>query len=236
MQAAYIEPNIVRATLSPTRSLLAPQSGNPRLEEMRDTVYLIDQSVQVQNELLEMLRPSGLSVVGFTSAADYRVFNRKDTAACLVLDHQTQDIDGLSLQSLLMDIHHPPVIVVSGECSIRSTVSAMKAGAFEFLIKPVAQTVLIAAISAALVQDRKTRQRRAETAALQQRLSRLTPREREVLPLVVGGLLNKQAASLLDISEVTLQIHRSQIMKKMKAESFADLVRMAIRLRIPHWT
>jgi FixJ family two-component response regulator len=94
---------------------------------------------------------------------------------------------------------------------------------------------LIAAVRAALAQDRKLRQRKAELAKLQERYSLLTPREREVLPLVIGGLLNKQAASVLGISEVTLQIHRSQVMRKMQAESFAELVRMAVKLRIPYW-
>ena len=108
----------------------------------------------------------------------------------------------------------------------------MKAGAIEFLTKPVDEQALVTAVRAALVRDRQLRQRHAELAELQESFSLLTPREREVLPLVVGGLLNKQAAAVLGIAEVTLQLHRSQIMRKMKADSFADLVRMAERLGI----
>ena len=111
----------------------------------------------------------------------------------------------------------------------------MKAGAVEFLTKPVDLSALVAAVQMAFVQDRKQRRKKAEIAELEERFSQLTPREREVLPLVVGGLLNKQAASVLGISEVTLQIHRSQVMRKMAAESLADLVRMAMKLRIPYW-
>jgi FixJ family two-component response regulator len=111
----------------------------------------------------------------------------------------------------------------------------MKAGAIDFLTRPFDLPCLVAAVRAALAQDRKSRQKKAELAKLQERYSLLTPREREVLPLVVGGLLNKQAASILEISEVTLQIHRSQVMRKMQAASFADLVRMAVKLRVPHW-
>jgi FixJ family two-component response regulator len=111
----------------------------------------------------------------------------------------------------------------------------MKAGAIEFLTKPVDLQALIAAVQTAFAQDRKLRRRKAELAELRERFSLLTPREREVLPLVLGGLLNKQAASILGISEVTLQIHRSQIMRKTQAESLAELVRMAMKLRIPYW-
>jgi FixJ family two-component response regulator len=111
----------------------------------------------------------------------------------------------------------------------------MKAGAISILSKPVNSVALLGAVREALTQDRKRRFRKAELAKLRQRFSLLTPREREVVPLVIGGLLNKQAAFILGISEVTLQIHRSQIMRKMQADSLADLVRMALQLRIPHW-
>ena len=144
------------------------------------------------------------------------------------------DVDGLELQRRLAEKSHPPIIFISGKCDIPSTVQAMKAGAIEFLTKPVDPLALLSAVGTAFAQDRRLRQKKAELVKLQQRLRLLTPRERDVFPLIVGGLLNKQAAAMLGISEVTLQIHRSQVMRKMKAESFADLVRMAIKLRIPH--
>jgi FixJ family two-component response regulator len=129
----------------------------------------------------------------------------------------------------------PPVVFICTHIDVPSAVRVVKAGAIELLTKPVDSTALLEAVLAALAHDRKLRQRRAELATLRERLVRLTPREREVLPLIVGGLLNKQAASVLGISEVTLQIHRSQVMRKMQAESLAELVRMAVKLRIPFW-
>ncbi len=179
-----------------------------------------------------MLAEFGIKGVGLASASEYLNMVRRDAAACLILDMQLPDIRGLQLR--LSEGLHPPVVFISGECDIRSTVWAMKAGAMEVLSKPVDPSALIPAVRAAFAQDRRLRQRKAELAKLQQRLGLLTPREREVLPLIVGGLLNKQAAFLLGISEVTLQIHRGQVMRKMEAESFADLVRMAVKLRIPH--
>jgi FixJ family two-component response regulator len=124
-------------------------------------------------------------------------------------------------------------VFITGHGDIPSSVRAMKAGAVDFLTKPFREADLMRAINAALGESREAKRRRKELAALHQRLSSLTPREREVLPLVVGGLLNKQAAAELGISEVTLQIHRGKIMKKMRAESLAELVRMAATLEIP---
>jgi FixJ family two-component response regulator len=129
----------------------------------------------------------------------------------------------------------PPVIFMSGQADVPSSVKAIKAGALEFFLKPLDPERLRVAIQAAFVRDRAIRRKRAQLEQLKERHSRLTPRERDVLPLVVGGLLNKQAASLLGISEVTLQIHRSQVMRKMEATSLANLVRMAITLRIPEY-
>jgi FixJ family two-component response regulator len=124
-------------------------------------------------------------------------------------------------------------VFITGHGDVPRSVRALKAGAVDFLTKPFSESDLLGAIQAALAQDREARQQRLNLAALQQRFSALTPREREVLPLVVSGLLNKQAAGELGISEVTLQIHRGRIMHKMKAESLAELVRMAGTLGIP---
>ena len=143
------------------------------------------------------------------------------------------DIDGLELQSTIAPMQHPPIVFISGHGDIPSSVRAMKAGAIDFLTKPVNEEHLLQAINAALTRDRESRHNRAELAKLEDRYASLTPREGEVLPLVVSGLLNKQAAAELGISEVTLQIHRSKVMHKMKARSVADLVRMAERLNIP---
>jgi FixJ family two-component response regulator len=178
----------------------------------------------------------GTKVAAFTSGSDYLNFVGQESAACLVLNTHLPDMSGFELQRRLAPKGNPPVIFISDHKDIASTVRAMKDGAIEFLIKPVDLEALVAAVQEALIHDRKQRRRRAENAELRERFSLLTPREREVLPLVVGGLLNKQAAFVLGISEVTLQIHRSQIMRKTRAESLAELVRMTIKLRIPHWS
>jgi FixJ family two-component response regulator len=160
-------------------------------------------------------------------------YPKPDVPACLVLDVELPDINGLDLQSRIAQGSHPHIVFITGHGDIPSSVRAIKTGAVDFLTKPLREADLMRAIHAALAQDRNVRGKKAELADLQQRLSRLTPREREVLPLVVSGLLNKQAAAELGISEVTLQIHRGSIMKKMGAGSLADLVRMAGTLEIP---
>ena len=160
-------------------------------------------------------------------------YGRRDEAACLIFDMRLPDMSGLDLQQRLANEDCPPIIFISGRVDIPGTVQAMKAGAIEFLTKPVSPRALETAIDVAFAQDRKLRKQRLEMATLQSRFNTLTPREREVLPLIAEGLLNKQAAAVLGISEVTLQVHRCQVMRKMAARSFAELVRMAERLGIP---
>lgn len=195
-------------------------------------VFVVDDDLRVREALYELLASAGLNVVTFGSAAEYLAFPRPDMPACLVLDVQLPDINGLELQSRMAAEQHPRIVFITGHGDIPSTVRAIKAGAVDFLTKPFSERDLLAAISSAIAQDRESRTRNAELVSLQRRLSVLTPREREVLPLVVAGLLNKQAAAELGISEVTLQIHRSKVMHKMQAESLADLVRMAAVLGI----
>jgi FixJ family two-component response regulator len=142
-------------------------------------------------------------------------------------------MSGLELQRRLDSDEHPPIVFLTGHGDVPRTVRALKAGAVDFLTKPFSDAELLGAIDAAIARDRERRHARAELSALRQRWDTLTPRERDVLPLVVRGLLNKEAAATLGISEVTLQIHRSRILHKMGAASLADLVRMAGRLGIP---
>jgi FixJ family two-component response regulator len=151
------------------------------------------------------------------------------------MDFNLPDIGGLDLLQRISGRFYPPIIFISGQADVPSSVRAIQAGALEFLLKPVDLERLRIAIQTAFVRDKAIRRKRAELERLKERYSRLTPRERDVLPLVIGGLLNKQAASLLGISEITLQIHRGQVMRKMEAKSLADLVRMAITLRIPEY-
>jgi FixJ family two-component response regulator len=187
----------------------------------------------MREALHELLTSAELNVVTFGSAAEYLAFARPELPACLVLDVELPDINGLDLQRQIAAEHPAPIVFITGHGDVPRSVRALKAGAVDFLTKPFSESDLLGAIQAALAQDREARQQRLNLAALQQRFSALTPREREVFPLVVSGLLNKQAAGELGISEVTLQIHRGRIMHKMKAESLAELVRMAGTLGIP---
>jgi FixJ family two-component response regulator len=143
------------------------------------------------------------------------------------------EMTGLELQRQLADQEGPPIVFLTGRGDIPSTVKAMKAGAIEFLSKPCDEEELVQAIDAAIAADGQARVMYAELNALRKRYASLTPRERDVLPLVVSGLLNKQTAGELGTSEITIRIHRGQIMRKMAADSLADLVRMAAKLGIP---
>jgi FixJ family two-component response regulator len=196
------------------------------------TVYVVDDDVRMCEALRELFTSLGVASVTFGSVAEYVAYQKPDLPACLILDVELPDISGLDFQRELGDAYHPPIVFITGHGDIPSSVRAIKAGAVDFLAKPFSQPDLMAAVDAAITRDRHARLERAERAQLQQRYSSLTPRESQVLPLIVSGLLNKQAAAELGISEVTLQIHRSRIMQKMAADSFADLVRMAGQLNI----
>jgi FixJ family two-component response regulator len=217
-------PHVKAEGKSPAAPPAVPQSG--------EVIYLVDDDARVREGLVALLASQDMEVVSFGSAEEYLAHIRVDAAACLIVDLKMPKVGGLELQRQLSSETAPPIIFISGDGDIPSTVSAMKGGAIEFLTKPLDETALIAAIRAAFTRDRRLRQRHADLTELRERLASLTPREREVLPLVVGGLLNKQAAAVLGISNVTLQVHRGQIMRKMAAKSLADLVRMASRLGI----
>lgn len=196
-------------------------------------VLIVDDDQRICESLSDLLSTFDMNVVTFGSATEYLAYTKPDVPACLILDVELPDINGLDLQTRSSNDDHPPIVFLTAHGDVPSSVRAIKAGAVDFLTKPFREAELLRAIDAALEQDRDSRRKRAELAALQQRLSLLTPREREVLPLVASGLLNKQAAATLGISETTIEIHRGNIMKKMQAESLAELVRMAATLDIP---
>lgn len=196
-------------------------------------VFVVDADQRIRETLCEILTGVGLRVVTFASAAEYIAYARPDLPACLILEMLLPDINGLELQRQLADGTHPPIVFITGQGDISSSVRAIKAGAVDFLAKPLDRADLLAAIHSAIEQDSTARLGRAELSELKQRFSSLTPRECEVLPLVVSGLLNKQAAAELSISEITIQIHRSRVMHKMMAGSLPELVRMAEKLKIP---
>jgi FixJ family two-component response regulator len=195
-------------------------------------VYVVDDDHRMREALRDLLLSCGLQASEFGSAAQYIRSEKPDLPACLILDMQLPDINGLDLQRRLAGTQHPPIVFISGHGDIPSSVSAMKAGAVDFLPKPFSRQQLLAAVEAAIALDRRRRAAATELQALRRRYDRLTPREREVLPLIIRGLMNKQAAAALAISQATLQIHRGQVMRKMGARSVSDLVRMSLKLGI----
>jgi FixJ family two-component response regulator len=196
-------------------------------------VFIVDDDPRIREALSDLLSTFDLQVVTFGTAAEYVDYPKPDLPTCLILDVELPDINGLELQGQIAQVDRPQIVFITGYGDIPASVRAMKAGAVDFLTKPFSDADLMRAIHAAISQDRDARKRRAELSELRRRLSSLTPRERELVPLIVSGLLNKQAAAELGISEVTVQIHRGKIMKKMGATSLAELVRMATTLEIP---
>jgi FixJ family two-component response regulator len=196
-------------------------------------VFIVDDDARMQEALVELFASYGISAIAFGSAGEYMHAQKPDIPACLILDVELPDINGLDLQGRIAEVGHPPIVFITGHGDIPSSVRAIKNGAIDFLTKPFSDAEVMAATRSAISQDRSDRVVRREAELLKQRYLSLSPRERDVLPLVVSGFLNKQAAAQLGISEVTLQVHRRNVMQKMAAASLADLVRMAQRLGIP---
>jgi FixJ family two-component response regulator len=196
-------------------------------------VFIVDDDAGIRAALADLLSSFDMHAVTFGSAAEYRAYPMPDLPTCLVLDVELPDINGLDLQTQMARGDHAQIVFITGHGDIPSSVRAIKAGAVDFLTKPVKEADLMRAINTALAQSRAQREKDSELADLRQRLSSLTPREREMLPLVVSGLLNKQAAAGLGISEDTAQIHRGRVLQKMRARSIAELVRIANLLEIP---
>jgi FixJ family two-component response regulator len=204
-----------------------------KISTANPVVLIVDADAAVREALREMLTSAALHVVVCESASEYLRMPRPDVPACLILDVGLAEMSGFDLQRQLGNEDHPPIICITANGDIPTCVRAIKAGAIDFLTKPCRKSDLMAAIDTAIALDRRVRGERLERERLRQRHACLTPREQEVLPLVVGGFLNKQAAARLGICETTLQIHRSRVMRKMKADSLAQLVRMAGALSVP---
>ena len=201
------------------------------MTEPDSIVFVVDDDPSVRRAIKRLVESLGLHVELFGSAAEFMNSSHPDIVSCLVLDIRLPGISGLDFQPQLVAAGiRIPVIFITGHGDIPMTVRAMKAGAIEFLTKPFRDQDLLDAIQVALERDRTRRRQEAEIAVLQERFESLTPREREILPLVVSGRLNKQSAADLGTSEITIKVHRANIMRKMQAESLADLVRMAGRL------
>jgi len=198
----------------------------------RPIVFVVDDDYRVREALSSLVASIGLEVAVFGSAQEFLDSEKPDSPACVVLDLELPGTSGLELQRELATGDGPPIIFITGHGDIPSSVRAMKAGAIEFLPKPFGEQELLQAIDAAILLDRKARQERSELTELQKHYALLTPRERQVLPFVVAGLANKQTAGELGTSEITIGVHRGQIMRKMAARSLAELVRMADKLGI----
>jgi FixJ family two-component response regulator len=204
------------------------------MTEAAAIVFVVDDDESVRQSLKNLVGSVGLRVEAFASAQEFLRSKLMDVPACLVLDVRLPGLSGLDLQKRMIDADmETPIIFISGHGDIPMTVQAMKAGAVEFLTKPFRDQDLLDAIQQALDRNRAAREQRGEIEELRGRLDSLTPREREVMGLVVTGLLNKQIAGKLGTSETTIKIHRHQVMEKMGAGSLAELVRMADRLGIP---
>lgn len=197
-------------------------------------VFVVDDDISVRESLEALIRLEGLEVQTFSSALEFLEYPRISAPSCMVLDVSLPGLNGLELQKRVSSEQRDmPIIFITGHGDIPMTVQAMKAGAVEFLTKPFSDDILLNAIRNAVERSKAVMARDEELRSLKNQYARLTPREREVMRLVVVGFMNKQIAGELGISEITVKAHRGCMMRKMKADSLAELVHMAARLRLP---
>jgi len=199
---------------------------------VKPIVFVVDDDISVRESLEGLLRSAGWRVETFVSAADFLAYPRTNVPCCLVLDVSLPDLNGLELQQRLNSRHELPIVFITGHGDIPMSVRAMKAGAIEFLTKPFKADALLDAVRGAIERSTAALSRETELKTLRESYAALSRREREVLELVVSGKLNKQVGGELGISEITVKAHRGRVMRKMKAGSIADLVKMAGKLSL----
>jgi FixJ family two-component response regulator len=208
-------------------------AGAAPKSQQQPIVFVVDDDVSVRESLELMIKFAGWQPETFASATEFLAHPRTATPSCLVLDVSLPDLNGLELQKLIAsDRMDMPIIFITGHGDVPMTVQAMKAGAVEFLTKPFDDEVLLSAIRNAIKRSVAVLEDQAERNALRSSYDSLTPREQDVMRLVVAGMLNKQIGLKLGISEITVKAHRGKMMQKMKADSVADLVKTAVRLRL----
>src|SRR6202051_2257479 len=202
------------------------------MESASELAYVVDDEGRLREALSALLRANGRDVHAFNSGREFLDTPRQHVVACLILDLRMPGMNGLEVQELVSKDSQIPVIFITGRGDVPSAVLAMKGGAVDFLTKPIDEEALMRAIDAALAKAHVLRKQAEDVATLHALYQTLTPRERELLPLLTRGLLNKQAAAMLGITEYTVQVHRGHIMRKMQVDSFATLVKLASRLQL----
>ena len=202
--------------------------------DVRSIVFVVDDDLSVRESLELLIKSEGWQPELFVSAQEFLFRPRPTSPCCLILDVNLPELNGLELQKQLADRSDMPIVFISGCADVPMSVQAMKAGAVEFLTKPLHHNVIVQAIRDAIERSRERLRLDSELQELRGRYESLSQREREVMALVVSGLLNKQVGGELSISEITVKAHRGQVMRKMKADSLPDLVTMAARLGLRH--
>jgi FixJ family two-component response regulator len=222
--------NATVASASAPRASLMSSARHMAAPPTKPVVFVVDDDISVRESLAALIASAGWQPEVFASAEAFLAAPRQRSPSCLVLDVSLPDLNGLEVQTRIADRTDLPIVFITGRGDIPMTVRAMKAGAIEFLTKPYGPEVVLSAIQAAIARSRAALDEEAELHALRNRYDSLTLRERQVMALVVRGLLNKQVGGELGISEITVKAHRGRMMAKMKAKSLAELVNMAARL------